>query len=130
MWYTGGNDWYHTLQVGYATSPDGLTWSKHVGPVFSSGEVVQWIDNHVNVISIDREYEMYYSSSTNDIRLATSADGVNWSTSDACAIVAQPAVQGWDGLKVTEASVLYANGVRRLWYRGGYGIPTGIGFSL
>lgn len=129
MWYSGGSGWFHPLQVGYASSPDGITWTKHPSPVFVYGSTVEWVHNHVSVIAIETGYEMYFSSSAGDIRLATSADGLNWALSE-CAPVVEPSVTGWDTPIVADACVLYVDGIRKLWYRGGDGTATGIGFSL
>ena len=35
MWYSGGEQ-YEPNAIGYATSPDGLTWSRRANPVFAA----------------------------------------------------------------------------------------------
>jgi len=117
LWYTGGNAFFRPLEVGYATSPDGINWIKHGSPVFSSGQTVEWINNHVNVILQNDTYEMYFSSSTGDIRVATSVDGINW-TESACGPFLEPSDVGWDSIHVGHASILLDNGVKRMWYDG------------
>ncbi len=128
MWYTGGSGWFHALQVGYATSPDGITWTKHPLPVFTFGPTTEWITNHVNVVRRDSLYEMHFSSSTRDIRRATSVDGINW-TLDACGAAVEPTTASWDSVFVGGASVLLEGGARKIWYDGGDGIRSGIGFA-
>ena len=42
MWYSGGEQ-YEPNAIGYATSPDGLPWTKHAGnPVFSADPNMPW----------------------------------------------------------------------------------------
>lgn len=44
MWYTGyAADWAPPPHLGYATSPDGIGWTKSISnPVFGTGDPVQW----------------------------------------------------------------------------------------
>ena len=37
MWYTGWNNAEDSTGIGYATSPDGITWAKHSSYVFGPG---------------------------------------------------------------------------------------------
>lgn len=123
MWYTGGTDWFNPLKVGYATSSDGITWSRHPTPVLEYGETVEWPSNQVSVLVNGGELEMYMSSSTRDIRLATSSNGINW-TIDDCGPVMAPSNTGWDKYRVQSVSPLrLAGGRLNIWYSGQDG-PT------
>lgn len=123
MWYTGGTGWFNPLKVGYATSSDGITWSRHPTPVLEYGETVEWINNQASVIANGGLLAMYLSSSARDIRLATSSDGINWSIDD-CGPVLAPSNTGWDNYRVQSASPLrLANGRLNIWYAGQNG-PT------
>jgi len=92
MWYTGvPYDW--RIRIGYATSPDGITWTKYPNnPVVSLGAPGTWDDMWVGVPAVikrDNHFEIWYSALSeadliNDrydtirIGYATSYDGINW----------------------------------------------------
>ena len=43
MWYNGSNGQPWILEIGYATSPDGVTWTKDTSnPLFASGSPGEW----------------------------------------------------------------------------------------
>ena len=83
MWYTGGPE--NALKIGYATSPDGMNWTKHPGnPVIIPGSD-PWESGGVAypmVLAVAGGYIMWYTGfSSNDvgkIGRATSTDGINW----------------------------------------------------
>ena len=71
--------------IGYATSPDGFTWTKHASnPVIEPGPEGAWDDEGVltgGVIYKDGTFHMWYTGwdGTNTrIGLATSSDGFSW----------------------------------------------------
>ena len=87
--------WYHSIgvdgkrRIGYATSTDGLTWTKNPNPVLNVGPAGSFEDQFVvepRVFRIGAEYRMYYtanqagSTGTGLARwfYATSTDGINW----------------------------------------------------
>ncbi len=84
MWYDGGSA--GVAAIGYATSTDGLTWSKYPSPVLSPGAQGAWDSGSVTVGSIiwnGTVFLMWYggSNTTNSggaIGLATSKDGISW----------------------------------------------------
>ncbi|MEO0091844.1 MAG: T9SS type A sorting domain-containing protein [candidate division WOR-3 bacterium] len=92
MWYTGvGYDW--KIKIGYATSADGITWTKYPqNPVFDVGEQGSWDDFWVGVPAVIKNgnrFEMWYSAlsqadlsnnryDTIRIGYAYSTDGINW----------------------------------------------------
>jgi len=63
MWYSGGR--WNLLQVGYATSQNGTSWTKHpVNPVLPVGRDREWDDiliDRCSVISSDSYYKMWYA---------------------------------------------------------------------
>ncbi|MFO7610309.1 MAG: DUF2341 domain-containing protein [Candidatus Krumholzibacteriia bacterium] len=78
MIYTGAGS--GGMQVGYATSSDGIAWTKNpANPVFNdptwaSGETENW-----GVIKVGDEYQMWYSDfGVRQSGLAVSTDLVNW----------------------------------------------------
>lgn len=65
MWYAG----YHSqFKIGYATSPDGITWTKHEGnPVMDLGQSGTWDDAvayRPNVVIDGNIYKMWYSGAS------------------------------------------------------------------
>jgi hypothetical protein len=89
MWYNGVsyNNWL--IKVGYATSPDGISWTKYTGnPVVDVGANLSFDDMWVGtpaVIKRNDIYEMWYSGfcsvsgfDTLRIGYATSSDGITW----------------------------------------------------
>jgi len=83
MWYYGEAS-TAKKGIGYATSPDGLTWTKYSGnPVLtppSSGVGAAYI-GHPCVVRIEGIYHMYMNMNATSnyvIGLATSTDGISW----------------------------------------------------
>jgi predicted GH43/DUF377 family glycosyl hydrolase len=119
--------WYHgyangTRQIGYATSPDGITWTKFAGnPVVTPGASGAWDEQSVcepNVVHVGDTYYMYYSrcSGAGGIGLATSADGVTWSKYAGNPVIAVGA--GWDSLQVDWGGVYHDGQQFHMWYLG------------
>jgi predicted GH43/DUF377 family glycosyl hydrolase len=96
MWYGGQTYQYRSgatsWQIGYATSPDGMHWTKYSGnPVLTNGTIDSWDGARVSYPVVLHEktgYMMYYTgyawkngnivtSSVNE-GLALSDDGINW----------------------------------------------------
>jgi len=75
MWYTGYNKALsETSYLGYATSPDGLNWTRYPGnPVFK----ISWVED----MCVVRQGDMYYmfAEGLNDIaHMLTSNDRIHW----------------------------------------------------
>ena len=68
--------WYAGSKVGYATSPDGIVWTKHpANPVIDRPSQ----DQDICVVkSHDTSYHMYVEVDDSFIDLFTSADGIHW----------------------------------------------------
>ena len=63
MWYWGGDIGVHKFQIGYASSPDGIHWTKDTlhNPVLTQGSVGAWDDYVVSTPSVlfrDSTYHM------------------------------------------------------------------------
>ncbi|MFZ5980146.1 MAG: hypothetical protein ACOYVF_05890 [Candidatus Zixiibacteriota bacterium] len=87
MWYTYDDGTTSGDAVGYATSPDGVTWTEYAwNPVMQSGfDPGDWDYNEIynlRVIYEDTVYKMWYtaydSSSAGMIGVAKSYDGIIW----------------------------------------------------
>ncbi|MDO9537655.1 MAG: M20/M25/M40 family metallo-hydrolase, partial [Thermoplasmata archaeon] len=80
MWYAGQNS--SNFHVCYATSPDGISWTKH-GIVLYHGIVGELDSNYASypTVIFDGEYKMWYSGWNGvNVRImhANSSDGINW----------------------------------------------------
>jgi hypothetical protein len=83
MWYVGHDaEGQASSKVGYATSPDGITWTRHAGnPVISRKDVK---DQDVSVVrGPDGKFWMYIEVNDSWIDLFTSSDGVRWTADSA-----------------------------------------------
>lgn len=83
--------WYHSYdganrRIGYATSPDGLTWTKNANPVLNLGPAGAWDSNQIAgpmVVRVGNVLRMYYGGQRAgdqgwSMGYATSTDGVTW----------------------------------------------------
>lgn len=120
-------------QIGYATSLDGISWSKYAqNPVLTPGAGGDWDADSVcepNVLHVGATYYMYYSRcvGAGGIGLATSPDGVSWTK-----YVSNPVIAvgtGWENQQVDWAGAYYDGKLFHLWYLGRATSDTG-GFSL
>ena len=90
--------WYSTLDssegIGYATSADGIDWTKHpANPVFEPGSEGSW-DIHTlgspNVVIVDSTFHMWYHASDGigfQIGYSTSPDGFTWTKHDSIPVI-------------------------------------------
>ncbi len=136
MWYSGSDGVY--FRIGYATSPDGTTWTRHASnPVIDLGINGTWDDYHVaypHVIKDNGVYKMWYSgyNSTNwRIGYATSSDGINWTKYVSNPVVNLGSGGTWDDMHLVSARVLKENGnTYKMWYSGNAGTRYRIGYAI
>ncbi len=88
MWYEGGD----SAGIGYATSSDGINWTKEALPVLTPGEAWEGgtVGNPTVIAdpfgSAAQRYKMWYdgnSATDSGIGYATSPDGIQWTKRDA-----------------------------------------------
>ena len=132
MWYTGtpDNSSGATPGIGYATSPDGVDWTKYgTEPVIQAGSSGAWDDAGVlspNVIKeSDTSYKMWYSGRSADggignlrIGYATSPDGVNWTKYGTEPVIAKGIDPDWDSRGVGVGTVIIDRGTYEIWFTG------------
>jgi beta-1,4-mannooligosaccharide phosphorylase/Double zinc ribbon len=90
LWYHAGGSQLVNRRIGYATSPDGMSWTKLADPVLDLGAGGAFDDDQVaepRVFRLDDGYRMYYTGrnqATNQTSLgmATSDDGIVWTKYD------------------------------------------------
>ena len=128
MWYGGGRG--TGASIGYATSPDGISWTKYgTNPVMQSGEPGKWDDRAVlpgTVIFDGSIYKMWYSGNRAlpyfRIGYATSTDGINWTRHPNP--VLNPGISGeWDYIYVYTPEVIWDGSIYHMWYLGRGGNP-------
>ena len=138
MWYSGWdtNPTPHE-SIGYATSPDGITWQRFENnPVLSYGSAGVWDDLWVafpSVLLIDNIYYMWYCGvgdvwANLRVGLATSSDGLLWVKHPANPVL-KPTAGQWDGSEVESASVMLTGDTLYAWYDGSDGILWQIGLA-
>jgi predicted GH43/DUF377 family glycosyl hydrolase len=130
MWYCGYDS--HEVgskKIGYATSPDGINWTKYPGnPVLKPDPYPSYdfagIWNPM-VIKDGDTYKMWYPSIgvveekvVLPICYATSSDGINWVKYPGNPVLLQGEPGSWDDTWVCEPSVLKRNGIYEMWYSG------------
>jgi hypothetical protein len=129
MWYTGSPDWVKTM-IGYATSPDGINWTKHPGnPVMRPGTSAWEVGGPYSctVKPSGSGYRMWYgaygalSPYFGQIGYATSSDGITWQPDTVNNPVVRTGGQGqWDALWVITPQVLQVGDTHYMWYTGSY----------
>ncbi len=147
MWYAGRNN---IQRIGYATSPNGITWTKYddpttTGPFFAESDPVlnpgqpgAWDEKQATapfVLLCDTTYHMWYRGkdyTSNEgppsIGHATSKDGINWEKDTLNNPVLSPGTAGsWDAGYIGYQSVVFDGSIYHLWYKawnGKYGIDS------
>ncbi len=139
MWYSAGEQ-YEPNAIGYATSPDGLNWSKYKdNPVFAADRINEWEQHKVTacqVIPVGEWYIMFFIGFRNEhlaqIGLARSRDGVtNWQRHPANPIIF-PVAGAWDGDACYKPFAIFDEKDNRwmLWYNGRKGGFEQIGLAV
>jgi predicted GH43/DUF377 family glycosyl hydrolase len=128
MWYTGKSAWsgLGTEAVGYATSPDGIAWTKDDvhNPVLSPGSPGSWDEEWVNtpsVLKIDETYRMWFGAVGNGvgtIGYAESADGIDWTKNPDPVFEPSDPMNCFDRYHVHTADVHFNGDSFEMWYAG------------
>lgn len=127
MWYTGRNA-AGVYAIGYATSSDGISWTKYgSNPVLTTGSPAAWDGQYVrepSVLNVGGTYHMWYSGTVKwpffRIGHATSPDGITW-TKDPANPVVTPVAGSWDQSEVYSPSVIANGGAYEMFFSGNSG---------
>ena len=134
MWYSSGGANYYQNKIGYATSPDGINWTKYSGnPIFQAG-TASWEAGGVYtgcVMPVAGGYKMWYEgyNAVNNIGYATSTDGIFWQRDTLNNPVLVNGNPGeWDYAGIYLPKVLEIDDYYYMWY-GGFGSIAQIGLA-
>ncbi|MGA1997588.1 MAG: family 43 glycosylhydrolase, partial [Bryobacteraceae bacterium] len=128
MWYSGGEQ-YEPDAIGYATSADGLHWTKDPGnPVFRPNPAAVWEQARVTgaqVLRFDSWFYMFYIGFRDidhaQIGVARSRDGVtNWQRNPRNPIV-RPGQDAFDQDACYKPYAVFDGHRWMLWYNGRHG---------
>jgi len=130
MWYSSSPPDYNQCKIGYATSPDGIEWTKDTlhNPIFGPG-TDSWEAGGVMacyVMPVSGGYKIWYTGFTTAlangnlyIGYATSEDGISWQRDTINNPVLEPGVAGgWEGKWVWYPEVLFIDELYYMWYAG------------
>jgi predicted GH43/DUF377 family glycosyl hydrolase len=137
MWYSAGEQ-YEPDAIGYATSPDGLTWTKHQdNPIFKPDPRFPWERAKVTGVQVEKRGDwhlMFYigfrDTDHAQIGLARSSDGITaWQRHPANPIV-RPGEGQWDHDACYKPYAIFDGQKWLLWYNGRHGSLEQIGLVI
>lgn len=137
MWYSGGEQ-FEPDALGYATSPDGLVWTKHASnPVFTPDPKLKWEQDRVTAAQIVKQgawYVMFYIGFSDkrhaQIGIARSKDGLTgWQRHPANPII-RPSAYGWDQVSCYKPHAIFDGTKWLLWYNGSHSGVEQIGVAF
>lgn len=131
MWYAGQTENEYRYQIGYATSADGLSWTKHPSPVLRVGNAQSWDNCFLEGPSVLKEgnvYKMWYAGYDCEVNgqpgdgkvnigYATSADGIYWEKYAGNPVLITTKGE-WDAVFVQDPHVIKHNALYHMWYGG------------
>lgn len=124
MWFSGQNN-STIARIGYATSSDGVHWTKHTAnPILNVGPSGSWDGSNVyvpRVVFHNGVFHMFYlgnGTSRTQIGYATSADGITWSKHAANPVLRVGGTGEWDSYALIDHDVLLQNNTFKIWYGG------------
>lgn len=120
MWYSGRYSGNYTHSIGYATSTDGVHWTKYSGnPVMTRSTTH---DSYVlgpwgaSVVKVDSEYFAAFETD-GLVSSATSSDGIHWTASVGPLLLYSNQTSSFDFV-IQTPSILLVNSSLYLWYTG------------
>ncbi|MCP4555925.1 MAG: hypothetical protein GY836_10905, partial [Herbaspirillum sp.] len=138
MWYAAWNDAQGTDAIGYATSTDGITWTKYndpstttnpyanSDPVLTPGSPGAWDEDAVGDPSVIKEngtYHMWFFGEgpgySERIGYASSTDGINWTKYAGNPVLSEGGTGAFDDSDVWGPMVINDPGnTYKMWYAG------------
>ena len=139
MWYSSRNWNIQIFKIGYATSPDGINWTKYTAnPIFEAGTNPYESGGVYGccVMPVTGGYKMWYtvydtSTTHESICYATSLDGILWQKDTLNNPVLEYGEPGeWDEEGIWFPRVLYLNNLYYMWYGGECNLINGTLWQL
>jgi len=136
MWYSGGEQ-YEPDAIGYATSSDGLAWTKSAAnPVFQADPAIPWEKHKVTACQVEQRdgwYIMFYIGFRDidhaQIGIARSRDGIShWERLPDNPII-RPGEDKWDHDACYKPFAIFDGSKWLLWYNGRHGGVEQIGLA-
>ena len=135
MWFDALNGSDIWDKLGYATSPDGITWTKY-GAVLSRGASGAWDDDFVHhpcVVKHNGVYYMFYAGSrpgmNYKIGLATSPDGITFTKYGTTPVIDTGSVGQFDSNYIRPSNPVLIQGTWYMWYWGYNGTVHALGLA-
>ena len=128
LYYTGHRDgagWLEEIDIGHATSTDGVVWVKDpANPVLTRGPAGEWDDHSLAATTVIHDgsgFRMWYQAEGQAsggfyVGYATSPDGSIWTKHPGNPIMAPGPPGAFDAGGVGPQSVIVRDGVYRMWY--------------
>jgi len=130
MWYAGSASW-PVFKIGYATSTDGTTWTKHVSNPIFTGTTSSWDEFQVYAPSVVLDggvYHLFFSGTDNSMSqkwstgFAASGDGITWTEGSRNPILIP---DGTDD-SLDYVSAMNDGGTWKIWYSYGGNYAIGL----
>lgn len=124
MWYDASKSGVGASGIGYATSPDGVHWTKSASnPVLTPGGPGGAGEQALygpSVVLVNGVFHMWYQAygSPSTINYATSTDGEHWTKSTHNPVLTPGSAGAWDSYGLYAPSVLLLAGQYHMWYQG------------
>ena len=127
MWYAAYSLINGKVNIGYATSSDGINWQKHLSNPILSVSANAWDSIYVQdpeVKKINNLYYMWYGGADRydnygqQTGLATSVDGINWQKSIFNPVLSKGLHGSWDANTASFPAVILDNDTLKMWYTG------------
>jgi predicted GH43/DUF377 family glycosyl hydrolase/DNA-binding transcriptional ArsR family regulator len=136
MWYAGRYSGNYTHSIGYATSPDGVHWTKYTGNPVMTRMTTDYLyfDGPFGPSVVKISNNEYFAAFETDglVSSATSPDGIHWTASTRPMLLNSNQTSGFDYV-IEKPSILLMNSTVYLWYTGFSVVgsePVTIGFAF
>jgi len=129
MWYSNCILRTEVVYIGYATSDDGINWTRHPeNPVLAPGPEGSWDENDVLypfVLVGNGQFHMWYLGHSGTlwnmgyrVGYASSNDGLNWIKHTNNPVLSVGPKGSWDGAWVGSGPVVFIDSLFHMWYMG------------
>jgi hypothetical protein len=125
MWYTSITPEDLPTDIGHATSPNGIDWTRDpANPVLTRGAPGDWDELYLSgaaVIHDGTQFHMWYEGADGTrfrARYATSPDGSAWTKYSGNPVMYEGPPASWDAWGVSPKTVIFDGEIYRMWYAG------------